>query len=205
MSSSTRLHWFPSTNPEKVRLALEELGIEYERVSVNLANKEHKSEQYRALHPRSKVPVLEIDGTKLWESGAILTYLGVREKTLWPTTDSALAKALNLLFLESAAFQDLAGVYFFNRKILPSVGRSADPARISAAKKKLDPILAVISDQLGDNEFLLGDFSLVDLAYAPWLPWLDLEDFPNLITWRQRLTQREAWKRCSVAVPNVEH
>ena len=201
MSSKTRLHWFPSTNPEKIRLALEELELEYERVSVDLAKREHKTETYRALHPRSKVPALEIDGTTLWESGAILTYLGQRESKLWPTEANDLAKALNLLFLESSAFQDLAGVYFFNRKILPSVGRNADPERIASAKKKLDPLLAVISEQLGESDYLLGEFSLVDLAYAPWLPWLDLEDFPRLTKWRQRLLERDAWKRCSIAVP----
>ena len=72
------------------------------------------------------------------------------------------------------------------------MGRNADPERIASAKKKLDPLLAVISEQLGESDYLLGGFSLVDLAYAPWLPWLDLEDFPRLTKWRQRLLERDA-------------
>jgi GST-like protein len=201
MSDTVRLHWFNSTNPEKVRLALEELGIPYERVHVNLSKGEHKTDAYRELHPRSKVPALEIDGNVLWESGAILNYLGQREARLWPTEGTTLAKALNLIFLESAAFQAPAGVFFINRKILPSIGKSPDPKRMEAAQKKIDPVLRVLSEQLAESDYLLGDFSLVDLAYAPSLPWLDLDGFPALVRWRKRLMKRESWTRCEVSGP----
>ena len=175
---------------------------QYERVKVDIVKGEHKSDHYREIHPRQKVPALEIDGVTLWESGAILTYLGEREGRLWPDSNSGRATALNLLFMEGAAFQDLAGVFFFNRKVLPSIGKDGDPQRVAAAQKKIDPLLQILSDTLGEGDYLLGDFSLVDLAYAPWLPWLDLDAFPAVAAWRTRLMSREAWVRSNVAAPD---
>jgi len=202
MNDTIKLHWFHSTNPEKIRLALEELGLDYTRVPVDLGKGEHRTDAFRELHPRGKVPVLEIDGITLWESGAILTYLGQREQRLWPLEKPGLAKALNLLFLESAVFQDQAGVFFMNRFILPSIGREGDPDRIAKAQKKVEPILQVLAQSLGDADYLLGEFSLVDLAYAPWLPWMDLDHIPALAAWRERLMSRDAWVRCGVVQPS---
>jgi len=202
MSSPIRLHWFWSTNPEKIRLALEELGLEYERVKVDIVKGHHKTDAYRAIHPRQKVPALEIDGVTLWESGATLAYLGGREGRLWPSSSAGRAKALNLLFMEGSIFQDHAGVFFFNRKVLPSIGKEGDPERVAAAQKKIDPLLQILSDALGDGDYLLGDFSLVDLGYAPWLPWIDLDEFPAVAAWRARLMSRDAWKRCGITAPD---
>ena len=123
-----RLHWYPSTNPQKVRLALEELSLDYELVELDLVKGAQKQADYLAIHPRGKVPALEIDGGVCWESNAALQYLGMREGRLWPTEPVGLTEALSLLHMESGAFQDLAGVYFFNRVVLPNVGRAGDPA-----------------------------------------------------------------------------
>ncbi|MDP6944975.1 MAG: glutathione S-transferase N-terminal domain-containing protein, partial [Myxococcota bacterium] len=106
-----RLHWFWSTNPQKVRLALEELALDYELVEVDLAKGAHKQADFLAIHPRGKVPALEIDGGICWESNAALEYLGLRERRLWPSEPVGLTEALSLLHMESGAFQDQAGVY----------------------------------------------------------------------------------------------
>jgi glutathione S-transferase len=62
----------------------------------------------------------------------------------------------------------------------------------------------LLSDALGEGDYLLGDFSLVDLAYAPWLPWIDMDEFPRVTAWRERLMAREVWKRCGVAAPSPD-
>ena len=198
--SAVKLHWYWSTNPQKIRLALEELGIDYELVEVNLRKGEHHTPEFRTISPRGKVPVLTIDGTTLWESGAILTYLGIRHGgKLWPESAAQLATALNLLYLESAAFQDQASVFFFNRVILPMAGKPGDDARLAKAGKKIAPLLGLIQDILGAQDYLLGDFSLVDCAFAPWLPVLDLDEFPALHAWRARLRGRSSWEKCAFA------
>ena len=191
-----RLHWYWSSNPQKVRLALEELGLSYELSPVNLTTRAQKEPGYLDIHPRGKVPALEIDGTVLWESGAALLYLGEREQRLWPSSGPDRATALNLLFLESSAWQAQASAYFYNRVVMPFIGAQPDKSRVEKASKKIHPLLDLLDRQLGQSDYLLGEFSLVDCAYAPWLPVLDLETFPSLERWRSRLTQRASWQAC---------
>ena len=194
-----RLHWFWSTNPQKIRLALEELGLAYELVKVDLVKGEHQTPAFEAVSPRSRVPVLEVDGVTLWESGAILLYLGQREQRHWPTDSQVRAMAFNLLFMEASAFQDQASVYYFNRVVLPHIGKAGDEQRIARAARKITPLLSLLSKQLANQDYLLGSFSLVDCAYAPWLQVLDLDDYPNLLEWKKRLQSRPAWTRCEFA------
>jgi len=191
-----RLQAFWSTTPQKVRLALEELGLDYELVSVDLATGEQKRAEFLAIHPRGKVPALEIDGGVCWESNAALEYLGMREQRLWPSEPVGLTEALSLLHMESAAFQSEAGTYFFNRVVLPLMGKEGNPEKVAAAAKKIAPLLTVLEDRLHGKDYLLGDFTVVDCAFAPWLPNLDLDDHPNLRAWRDRLRARPSWAAC---------
>lgn len=202
MTDTIRLYGYWSTNPQKIRLALEALALPYAFVEVDLFRREQLAETFGAISPRHTVPALEIDDVVLWESGAILVYLGQREGRLWPSTAAGRAKALNLVFMESAVFQDQAGVVFFNRGILPRLGKTGDIERVAKAHQKLAPILRVLSDAIGDQEYLMGPFSLVDCAYAPWLPWIDLDDFPRLAAWRARLAARPEWRTCGVIGPD---
>lgn len=193
---TTRLHWYWSANPQKIRWALEELELGYELERVDLALREHRRPAYAEIHPRAKVPALEIDDVVLWESGAALLYLGQRQRRLWPSEPADRAAALNLLFLESAAWQQQASVHFYNRVVLPFAGVPADPDRLAKAASKIAPLCSLLARQLGDAEYLLGDFSLLDCAYGPWLPVIDLEGFPSLAAWRDRLMSRPAWAAC---------
>ena len=189
-----KLYWFTSTNPQKIRLALEELGLDYERVPVNLYNREHQSGPHASLLPRKKVPALEVDGQIIHESGAILLYLA-QNHGLWPEDQLERFDATSLLFMESSAFQDLAGVFFFNRVVLPANGVKPDEDRIAKAKKKIRPLLNLLEARLEDREWLCGDFSVIDCAYAPWLTVIDLDEHPRLSDYVSRIRQRPAWVR----------
>ena len=191
-----RLHWYWSTNPQKVRWALEELGLPYELHEVDLALGAQRETGFRAISPRGKVPALEIDGAALWDSNAILTYLGQREARLWPSEPGGLARALNLLYLEASAFQDLAGGHFYQRVVKPFMDREPDMDSIARASRRIQPLYDILEDHLRDGPYLLGEFSLVDCSYGPWLPCLDLDERPLLLEWRDRLAGREARARC---------
>jgi GST-like protein len=191
-----KLYWFWSTNPQKVRMALEELGLPYERHEVDLTTNIQKGAEYRAINPRGKVPALVDEEAILWESNACLNYLGHKTGRLWPQDDKGLAEALSLLHFESAAFQDLAGTHFFNLVVLPRVGQKGDPERVAKAAKKLQALLDLLEQRLEGKNYLLGDFSLVDLAFAVWLPVIDLSAHGNCRAWRTRLMARPAWKAC---------
>jgi glutathione S-transferase len=192
-----RLYWWWTTNPQKVRLALEALGLEYELERVDLFSRAHHKPEYAELLPRKKLPALVLeDGVVLWESGAALTWLGQSTGRLWPESPAEQACALNLLFMESGVFQEVASVFFFNRVVLPALGKAGDDDRIAKAAKKLTPLLKLLDGQLEETPFLMGDFSLVDCAFAPWLPALPLDGFPRLAAWRERLQALPSWAAC---------
>jgi len=204
MNDTIRLHWSWSTNPQKVRLALEELQLPYDLNKIDLYKRQNKTAEYLAIHPRGKVPALEIDGGVLWDSNAAIAHLAQREGRLWPAEGADRCRALSLLFLESSAFQDLAGVFYFNRVVMKQIGKDPDEARMSKAHAKLLPLFELLSQHVGDGDYLLDDFSLVDCAFAPWLPWLDLDEHPALIRWRDALRGRDSWSACRVLEPGMD-
>src|SRR6516164_3388509 len=93
-----KLYHFPSPNPQKVTFALHELGLECEIVPVDLSKGEQRTPQFLALNPFGRVPVLVDGDVTLWESHAILAYLGEKTGKLWPTTAAGRADALRWLF-----------------------------------------------------------------------------------------------------------
>ena len=194
-----RLHWFWSTNPQKVRLALEELGEPYELVVVDLREKSQRTAKFRALSPRGKVPVLQVDGMVLWESNAILTWIGLN-KGLWPAAPQLQADALSLLHMESAAFQDAAGTCYYERFILPTyLERQPDEDRVARAHKRLEALFQILDRRLAKSRWLCGEeLTVVDCAFAPWFPYLDHESYGRLSAWIERIEARPAWGRCSI-------
>jgi glutathione S-transferase len=98
-----KLYYFPSPNPQKIRFAVNELGIECETVPVDLLKREQKSPEFLALNPYGRVPVLVDGNLILWESHAILAYLGEKTSRLWPTTPAGRADAQRWLFFLTSA------------------------------------------------------------------------------------------------------
>lgn len=192
---SITLYWYWTTNPQKLRLALEELKLEYNLQKIHLGYGDHLTEEYKKIHPRQLVPALEIDDGILWESGAALHYLANREQKLLPQD---VFSGLNLLFLETGAIQRLAGAHFIQKKINPIIGKPTNHDVIEQANKKLQPIFAILDKQLQKYDYLCGDFSIVDCAYAPWLPYLDLENWTSLLEYRERIKGRDSWKACGI-------
>lgn len=192
---SITLYWYWTTNPQKVRLALEELGLAYSLKKIHLGYQEHKTDEYKRIHPLQLVPALDIDGGILWESGAALQYLANREQKLQPQ-DFFMGQ--NLLFLETGTVQKLAGVHFWQKKIAPLLGKQPDQQAITKATRDLQPLFRILDQQLQQHAYLCGDFSIVDCAYAPWWPYLDLEGWASLQDYQNRITARRSWKICGI-------
>jgi glutathione S-transferase len=190
-----KLYWFSSTNPQKVRLALEELGLAYDRIPVDLYTGQHRKGPLADRLPRKKVPVLEVGGATIHESGAILLWLGLNHG-LWPSEPDAQADAMSLLFLESSAFQDAASAFFWNKVVLPRIGADPQPERLAKARKKVRPLLDILEARLEQQDWLCGELSVVDCAYAAWLPVMELEAHPRLADLLARFRQRDSWGAC---------
>jgi glutathione S-transferase len=167
----------------RVRIVLAEKGVEYENVQIDLSD---RPAWLYEKNPLGKVPVLEEDAFVLPESPVIMEYLEERypEPELLPA--DAAARALARVWLER--FDDLLGRDYY-------AARRGD----DDGKARLQARLADLDEALAGTRFLSGaDFGLADIAYVPWVLraretlGIDLEPWPSLTSWLDRLLERPA-------------
>jgi glutathione S-transferase len=194
-----KLYYFPSPNPQKVKFALLELGLDCEMVPVDLTKQEQREPLFLALNPFGRVPVLLDGDLTLWESHAILDYLGEKTGRLWPTSAAGRADALRWLFFLSGHITPPAGevAIRIRAKVL---GIPADEAAIARGEKALPDVIAIAEAQLAKNKWLLGaEFSLVDCAYSPILNVIEkagfsFAGFPKVNAYLDAIRSRRAWQ-----------
>ena len=197
-----KLYWFSSFNPQKVRFALAELDLPYERQTVNLFQREHRQDWYQALAPTGQVPVLEVDGERLWESNAILAYLGEKEARLWPGSALQKAQALQWMFFEAYSLVQGAGPLWFYQSVGPKVGIKAPEGVIQRAQDSIRRPLRLLESHLGERPFMMGtEFSLVDCSLATTLHALSaseysIEEHKAIGAYLERVRARPGWQSC---------
>jgi glutathione S-transferase len=166
----------------RVRIVLAEKGIEYETVEIDL---DDRPAWIYEKNPLGRVPVLEEDAFVLPESAVIDEYLEERypEPPLWPADPAERALGRLLVF----RFDELSKPYYALR-------RAEDGAR-----ERLDRALAALDALLEAQAFLSGrEYGLADIAYVPWIlrardrMGVELEQFPALAGWVERLAERPA-------------
>ena len=196
------LYWYWSFNPQKARLALEELGLEYSLVTVDLARGGQHTDLVGELNPNRKVPILRWDEFALWESNATLTYLGERTGRLWPADAEGKGIAAKWLFFESRHLSEPIGELWFNGYVARLMNRPPDTLAQERAQKSGARYLSVADGHLARNEWMLGEqFSLVDCAYGPMFDALSLAGdylaaYPALGAYLARMRERKSWKAC---------
>src|ERR1700733_9570781 len=131
MEPTMKLYYFPSPNPQKIRFALTELGLDCETVPVDLIKRDNRTSEFLALNPTGRVPVLVDGDLTLWESHAILAYLGDKTGKKWPTTAAGRAGALKWLFYLSTHISPPATDVVFNRIAVKLAGLPSDEAAIA--------------------------------------------------------------------------
>jgi glutathione S-transferase len=196
------LYWFWSVNPQKVRLALEEMGLDYSLVTVDLTRDGQRSDLVGELNPNRKVPILTTGTFTLWESNAILTYLGESTRQLWPTDIEGKSRAAMWMYFEARHLAEPVGQMWFNRYVARLINRAPDTLRLERAEKDAAGYLAVVNQHLERQDWMLGEtFSLVDCCMGPVFDALALagsyiEGYPNVVAYLKRIRERKAWKAC---------
>jgi glutathione S-transferase len=196
-----KLYHFPSPNPQKITFALHELELECEIVPVDLTKGEQRKPELLALNPFGRVPVLVDGDLKLWESHAILAYLGEKTGKLWPATAAGRADALRWLFFLSGHISPSATDLVFNRIASKVLGIPGDQDAIARAEKALPGVIGIVEGQLARGRWILGnEFSLVDCAYTPYLNAIEKAgfgygDFPKVQSYLDACRARPAWKQ----------
>lgn len=186
-----------SPNARKVHAVAAALGIELDVHTVDLRGGEQRTPEYLALNPNGKVPTLVDGDTVLWESNAILCYLGGKNDTeLWPKS----AKRYDILrwmFWESnhltAAMNKIFNERFFKRE-------KADPAVLDAANEAFRKHASVLDAHLADKRYMTGDTpTLADYAVGVGFGYIDglklpVDGLENIDRWWSVFSATESGK-----------
>lgn len=190
-----------SVNVRKVLWALDELGISYEREDWGLPLRDPQDPAFLALNPNAQVPVfIETDGTALWESNAILTYLALTRSALLPRDPQALGLALQWFTWQATELNPPWG-YALNALVRKRPGYD-DPAKIAESIATWTSRMELLEAELGKgNAFIAGEeFSIADivlgLSIHRWLIMpFEHKPMPHVQAYYERLKQRPAGAR----------
>ncbi len=177
-------------------MVLHEKGVDFDVHEVDLAN---KGEEFLKVSPYGKVPVLRVNGTSLYESNVVNEYLDEVYETprLMPDDPEGRASARSwMAFADDYFFPSVFGV-----RMGPQRGYSDE--QIREAKGKLDDALSRLEHQLEGRPYLVGEYTLADIAHAGNFHRmrgltengdLALHKYPNVTAWMQRVEGRETYK-----------
>jgi GST-like protein len=182
-----QLYAFPTPNGVKVSIALEELGLPYEAHRVTLADADVKSAEFLSLNPNNKIPAIidpnGPDGTPiaLWESGAILIYLAEKAGKLLGTTEADKYQVLKWLMFQMGGVGPMFGQLGFFVKFAGAAVDDPIPRQryIDEAKR----LLGVLEGALEGRDWIAGEYSIADIALAPWVGALEFYEARDLVGW----------------------
>lgn len=198
------LFYSSSPNVYKVMIALEEMGLDYSPVFVDLSRGEQFDPARLAGAVTAKVPILRDHAPQdgggpftVIESGAILQYLAEKTGRLLPAAPRARSAAMQWLFWQMANIGPMGGQYWHFHMLAPRLAPDADLGYPQARyAKMLDASVDVMERRLAQAPYLAGDdYSIADIACFPWLRYLKLgtpEDRPNVTRWREAIEARPA-------------
>ncbi len=175
-----QLYTLGTPNGVKVSIALEELGIPYEAHRVSFVENDQFSAEFLSLNPNNKIPaILDPDGPggaplPLWESGAILLYLAEKTGKLMPADAAARWRTVQWLMFQMAGLGPMFGqVGYFHHFAGKEIEDKRALARYVNESKR---ILGVLDRALADRDWIVGDYSIADIAVFPWI-WNVLENY----------------------------
>lgn len=199
-----RLHAFPlSSNSRRALVTAVHLEVPLEVVLVDLAKGEQKSPDFLKKNPNGYVPVLDHDGFLLHESHAIMLYLCdvTPRQQLLPTEPSSRADVTRWLFWNAQHFQAAVGILNFERAIKARVGLgAADPNEVARGERLFAGHARVLDAQLAgrehvtQNRLTLADYALAATLMSERWAGLNLEPFPNVRAWVDRVRALPAWR-----------
>ena len=187
------LYSSPTPNGRKITIMLEELGVKYNSIFINLEQKEQFSDDFSKISPTNKIPVIvdKDSNQKVFESGAILLYL---------------AKKYNKFLNEDNYWEIIQWVFFQMAYVGPMLGQAHqylfyNPGKSKFAEEKtkgyVKHIYEILDKRLSKQEFFSTEYSIADIAIWPWTArferhQIDLNHYPNVLRWYLQISERPA-------------
>ena len=188
-----KLYTSPTPNGRKISILLEELNVEYETIIIDLGKKEQFKKEFSKLSPTNKIPVIvdTENNQRIFESGAILIYLAQKYNKFLDNENYW--EIMQWLILQVAYVGPMLGQahqYLFYHR-----GKS----KFAEEKTKgyVEHVYSILEKQLIDKEYIVKDYSIADIAIWPWVDRcerheINLEDYPNIKRWYDKISIRPA-------------
>lgn len=199
-------YFWPTPNGHKIRIMLEECGLPYRVKPVDITKGDQFKPKFLKISPNNRMPaIVDPDGPggepiSVFESGAILQYLGRKTRKLYPRTERARVEVDEWLFWQVGGLGPMAGQAHHFRQYAPETV----PYAIERYTNEVNRLYGVMNRRLSERDYLAGDYSIADMACIGWVkPYRnqgqDLDDFPNLRRWFETLSARPAVEKgCAV-------
>lgn len=202
------LYTAATPNGFKVSIALEDLGLPYNVIPLDLSALEQKKPEFLAINPNGRIPAIvdrDNDDFAVFESGAILIYLAEKSGKLLPQDPKRRSQALQWLMFQMGGVGPMMGqanvfYRYFPEKI---------PAAIERYQKEGRRLFEVLDGHLAHHEYLADEFSIADIATWPWVrihDWsgISIEGLVHLQAWMARMAARPACQRGITIPPKKE-
>ncbi len=193
------LYYWPTPNGWKITIMLEELGVPYDVKYVDIGKGDQFEPDFLKIAPNNRMPaIIDPEGPdnkpiSVFESGAILQYLGRKFKRFYPHDERARVAVDQWLMWQMGGLGPMAGQAHHFRIYAPE----NVPYAIDRYTNEVNRLYGVIDKELANRDYLAGEYSIADMATIGWASlWerqgQDLEQFPNLAAWINRLKSRPA-------------
>jgi GST-like protein len=207
MPAPIELYYWPTPNGWKISIALEEMGLPYVLKPVNIGAGDQFEPAFLKISPNNRMPaIIDPDGPdgepiSVFESGAILQYLGRKSGQFYPADPRARAGVEQWLFWQMGGLGPMAGQAHHFRSYAKAI--EPDESKLEYGKTRytneVNRLYGVIERALADGrDYIAGEYSIADMAIWPWIlpegQGQDLADFPRLAVWMERVGARPAVK-----------
>ena len=192
---------WPTPNGQKVHIALEETGLPYTTIPVNIGAGDQFSQEFLAITPNHRIPaIVDNQGPggriNLFESGAILIYLAEKAGNFIPVNAAARYTCLQWLMFQMGGIGPMFGQYTHFSSYAPE----PLPYAINRYHKEAQRLAAVLEKRLTQESYLAGTYSIADMACFPWIHAaathaFDWESFPAIKRWHDAIAGRPAVER----------
>ncbi len=199
-----------SSPANKVRFAANAMGLKYEYKQVNLMAGEQKSPEFRKVNPVGRVPAIDDDGFKLFESAAIIKYLAEKNNSpLYPKDIKKRAVIDQWIDFGNIHVATALARITFNRVMYKFLNMEKDERSLNDGIKFLGNFLPIIETQLKENKYLAGsemtlaDINLLAVLDPAELSSVDLSAYPSIVNWRKNLKAQSFYTKCHNSLEEV--
>ena len=187
------LYTWGTPNGRKISIALEEMGLAYTVHPINIGKNEQFAPDFLRISPNNKIPAIVDGDQSVFESGAILMYLGDKTGKLYPRETRTRIRIHEWLMWQMSAIGPFLGRAHYFLHYNKGKAPFAEEWFEAEAKR----MYGVLDRLLAGGGFMCGDYSIVDIATFPWIArfgWqrIDLPEFPNVLRWYREIAARPA-------------